>query len=72
MSNPEHNWWQTKTPLLRRTDLWLWRLPRPARKLIVAPIALVCAAEGLLTGGAGEMRYAWKRVLEAAHNPPSR
>jgi len=72
MNNDERGWWQTKTPPLRRPDLWLWRLPRFARKLILTPVAAICAAEGLLSGGVSEMGYAWRRILEAAHHPPTR
>jgi hypothetical protein len=53
-------------PILRRADLWLWRLPVVARKAIVAPVAVVV---GVLEAWPDVTR-AWRMFMEAVEARP--
>lgn len=57
--------------MLARTDLALWRLPRPLRKVAVTPIAFLCGIGEAWADGAREFRPAWRRIMAAVELRPS-
>jgi hypothetical protein len=59
-----------KTPILKLADLALWRLPRAVRKVVVAPVALLCGIAEAWSSGASEFRYGWDTIMEAVEVRP--
>lgn len=60
----------SRTPILHRADYALWRLPRWARKIVVAPVALLCAFAEAWDSGASEFSSGWRSIMDHVHDHP--
>jgi hypothetical protein len=58
------------TPILKRADIALWRLPRVARKVVVSPLAFVCGIAEAWENGARDFRYGWRAIMDEVEERP--